>query len=82
MDIKAEVREYILENHLPRAQAAGFTDATPLVTSGVIDSIGALALISFIEDRFSLEFLPREIDLRSLETVESIERAVRKKLAT
>ena len=56
-------------------------DATPLVTGGLIDSIGMIGLVAFLENRFAVEFMPREIDVHSLDTLERIEEVVRKKLA-
>jgi acyl carrier protein len=81
VEIKTEVRKYIAENFLPNAPAATIDDAMPLITGGVIDSIGMIALVSFLESRFEVEFMPREIDVHSLDTVERIEELMLKKLA-
>ena len=56
-------------------------DAMPLITGGLIDSIGMIGLVAFLESRFEIEFMPREIDVHSLDTVERIEEVIRKKLA-
>ena len=56
-------------------------DATPLITGGLIDSIGMIGFVAFLESRFAVEFMPREIDVHSLDTVERIEELIRKKLA-
>jgi acyl carrier protein len=53
----------------------------PLITSGIIDSIGMLGLVDFIESRYAIEFLPREIDVHTLDTVERIEAVIRTKLS-
>lgn len=81
MEIKTEVRNYIAENFLPNAPAASIDDAMPLITGGVIDSIGMITLVSFLESRFEVEFMPREIDVHCLDTVERIEQLIVKKLA-
>ena len=38
-------------------------------------------LVAFLESRFDVEFMPREIDVHSLDTVERIEVLIRKKWA-
>ena len=81
MEIKTEVREFVARNYLPDEPAESIEDTTPLVTSGIIDSIGMLGLVDFIESRYAIEFLPREIDVHTLDTVERIEAVIRTKLS-
>ncbi len=81
MEIKTEVRKFIAENFLPDAPAESFDDDIPLITGGIIDSVGMIQLMSFLEARFELEFMPREIDVHSLDTVERIEKLIVRKLA-
>jgi len=81
MDIKSAVRGYIMDNFLAGTPGANLSDSTPLVTSGVIDSIGAIGLILFIEGRFEIEFMPREISVHNLETLDQIEELIRGKLS-
>jgi acyl carrier protein len=78
MEIKDEIRRYVLDNFLP-AGGNGFDDATPLITGGVIDSIGMIGLVNFIEGRYGIEFLPREVDIHHLDTVARIEQIVLQK---
>ena len=80
MEIKTEVRQYIVRNLLDGGQDFALEDSTPLVTGGIIDSIGMIGLVGFIESRFGIEFMPREIDLHNLDTLERIERLVLNKL--
>ena len=81
MEIKAQIRQHIAENYLPCLTAATIEDTMPLITGGLIDSIGMIGLVAFLESRFEVEFMPREIDVHSLDTVERIEELIRKKLA-
>ena len=73
MEIETEIREFVASHYLPDASAEAITDTMPLITSGIIDSIGMLALVDFIESRYAIEFMPREIDVYALDTVERIE---------
>ena len=81
-DIRTSVHRFILENYLPGTRDEDLRDDTSLLATGVIDSIGALGLIQFLETRFNLEFLPREVDLDSLENIDRICAVIRRKLAT
>lgn len=80
-EIKSEVRQYVADNFLLGAHQATIEDAMPLITGGLIDSIGMIGLVDFLESRFEIEFLPREIDVHSLDTLERIEELIRKKRA-
>ena len=79
MDIKQEIRGYVAEHFLPGGQ--GLEDTTPLISGGLIDSIGMLGLISFMESRFSVEFMPRDVDAHTLDNLNLIETLINRKLA-
>ena len=80
MEIKVEVRKYLIENLMTDGPAISLGDTTPLITGGLIDSIGMISLVRFIEGRFGIVFAPREIDAQRLDTLDEIERLVSKKL--
>ncbi len=82
MEIKSAVRQFIAENVLLGMHQTTIEDTTPLVTGGLIDSIGMIGLVTFLETRFKVEFVPREIDVHSLDTLEQIEELIQKKLAS
>ena len=79
MEIKAQIRTYISENFLPPQES--LQDDTPLISSGLIDSIGMIGLIAFIESRFGIEFHPREVEAEKLDTLTRIEALIERKLA-
>ena len=79
MDYKQEIRGYVAEHFLPGGQ--GLQDTTPLISGGLIDSIGMLGLISFMESRFGVEFMPREVDAHTLDNLNLIAALIDRKLA-
>jgi acyl carrier protein len=81
MEIKSAVRQFIAENVLLGVHQTTIDDATPLVTGGLIDSIGMIGLVAFLESRFQVEFVPREVNAHNLDTLSQIEELIRKKLA-
>jgi len=80
MEIKTAIRQFIAENVLLGVHQARIEDATPLVTGGLIDSIGMIGLVAFLEAQFKVEFEPREINVHNLNTLEQIEELISKKL--
>jgi len=80
VEIKVEVRKYLIENLMTDGPAISLGDTTPLITGGLIDSIGMISLVRFIEGRFGIVFAPREIDAQRLDTLDEIESLVSKKL--
>jgi acyl carrier protein len=82
VEIKTEVRQYIAENFLPNAPLETIVDAMPLISGGIVASIGMIGLVAFLESRYEVEFMPREIDVHSLDTIEQIEEVMLKKLAS
>ena len=80
MEIKVEVRKYLIENLMTDGAAISLADTTPLITGGLIDSIGMISLVRFIEGRFGIVFAPREIDAQRLDTLDEIESLVSRKL--
>ena len=80
MEIEKILHSYICEMYLRTDDRHLLNSDTPLLTSGIIDSIGILGLINFIETRFGIEFMPRELDRDRLETIDRICTAVRGKL--
>ena len=78
--VEAVIKDYILAQFLPGEDPAALTEATPLVTTGLVDSIGTLKLITFLEEHFHITVHAHEIDVENMNTVTDIARLVRSKL--
>jgi acyl carrier protein len=79
VDIRAEVKAFILDEFLPGEDPEELTPTTPLITGGIIDSVSTLKLVGFIEERFGIELAAYEVDAERLDTLELIEALVRSK---
>ena len=73
------MKEYLLEKFLPGEDPAALTDTTPLVTTGILDSLSTMRLVSFLEERFGIRVAAHEASVDYLNTVESIVALVRSK---
>jgi acyl carrier protein len=79
--IKQTVKEFILSEFLPGEDPAELTDATPLITGGVLDSIATLKLVLFLEEKYAITLEAHEVDPEHLDTVELVARLVQSKRA-
>ena len=79
--MRETLRAYILENFLPGEDAKNLKDDTELKESGILDSLSTLKLVTFLEERFKVEFEADDLEAGNLATIESIERLVQSKQA-
>ncbi|MBK8005239.1 MAG: acyl carrier protein [Gemmatimonadetes bacterium] len=80
-DVIPQVKQYILDHHLPGENPANLTLTTPLVSGGILDSLATLDLVAFLEGRFGIELEAHEVDRDRLDTLEKIAELVQGKLA-
>jgi acyl carrier protein len=78
-DIEAAIRGFILEEFLSGEEPGLLKDSTPLISTGVLDSIATLRLVAFLEQTFGIEMSAHETDAEHLDTIERIARLVRSK---
>ena len=72
-------RQFILDRFLPGEAAGALTPTTPLISTGILDSLSVLELVTFLENRYSFEFAAHEVDRAHLDTLVAIESTVRQK---
>ena len=75
-DIKSTVKIFILSEYLPGEDPAALTDTTPLLTTGILDSIAVLKVVTFLENQFGIVIQPHEAVVENLNTLSDIERFV------
>lgn len=70
--IKEKIRGFILAQFLPGEDASSLEDDTPLVTGGVLDLLGSLRLVAFIEEQFGVTVEAHEVDVEHLNSIDLI----------
>ena len=80
-NIADTIRDFILTKYLPGESPANLRNDTPLRTSGILDSLATLALISFIEERFGIEVEAHETDIDNFDRIDDIVAFIRRKRA-
>ncbi len=80
-DIKTTVKTFILSEYLPGEDPAALTDTTALMTTGILDSIAVLKVVTFLENQFGITIEPHEAVVENLNTISDITRLVKTKKA-
>ncbi len=73
----------IIKNFVVSELCAGniiLGDADPLIEQGIVDSSGIMSLISFLEEKFSIEILGDELVPENFESVSTISLLVNRKI--
>jgi acyl carrier protein len=81
-DIAERVRQFFIDDLGWEGTADQLTDDLPLIHEGVLDSLGILTLVTFLESAYGIDIEDSEIVPANLGTVGSIERYVLAKKAS
>lgn len=71
-NIEQSIKSFILSEFLPGEDPAHLTATTPLITTGILDSIATLKLILFIEQQFTVTIQPHEVNTEHMDTIGQI----------
>lgn len=80
MNIQTEIERFILDELLSGARPS-LDPEEPLFSTGTLDSLGTLRLITFLEERFGLVIGDGEVGDENFKTVSRIRAFVERKLA-
>jgi D-alanine--poly(phosphoribitol) ligase subunit 2 len=78
-DVGTRLRNFIATEVLLEESPDRLTDQTQLV-GGVMDSLGLMQLVSFIQEEFGVSFEDTEVTPDNFRTVADVERLVSRKL--
>lgn len=67
-EIRHVLQEFLLAKY-PAARQAGLTPDTPLLDQGIVDSMGILELVAFIEEQFGVTLSDEELLPEHFETI-------------
>lgn len=81
MTVRADLRRYVLENHLFTDDDAALNDGDSFLETGILDSTGIMELILFIEETFALKVSDDEMSPENLDSIDSLVAYVERKQA-
>lgn len=81
MDNRKIIRAFIRDNFLKESPVKNFDDSLSFIDGGIIDSVGVLELVAFLEERFGFRIEDDELVPENLDSVDRLVRYVARKLA-
>ena len=75
----AIIKDFILEEFLEGEDPSELTETTELITTGILDSLGTLKLVTHIEEQFDVEIDADEADETHLNTLSDIVKLIQSK---
>lgn len=78
-NVRETIRTYILNEYLPGESASNLKDDTPLRTSGILDSMATLNLVTFVEQTFGVTNDAHETGIENFDRIEDISNLVASK---
>ena len=79
-EIKHQIRQFLSEI-LPNGKMSSVGDDTPLRTSGILDSMGLLRLVSLVEEKFGIEVSAYDAGIENFDRIDDIAAFVQRKQA-
>jgi acyl carrier protein len=80
--IKTQVKQYVMDNFLMGAGPEELRDEDSFMGQHVIDSVGVLELISYLEQTFGIKVEDEEMVPDNLDSLEGVGRYLQRKLGS
>jgi acyl carrier protein len=80
-DYADRLKDFVYEK-FPLAKKRGVTNSDPLLDSGIIDSLGILQLIAFIENEFGIYFSDEDLLPENFQTLDALAAFMQQKGST
>lgn len=78
-DIAETVRQFIVSNYLPGESPANLHNDTPLVSSGILDSLAVMTVITFVETQFQVKLDVYDTSVENFDNIQHIAAAISRK---
>ncbi len=70
--IVSNLQEFVTEELLYASDIDSLDGDEPLLTSGVLDSLGSAQLMVFVEETYKIRLKPNELTLENFDTLDSL----------
>ena len=77
--LRDTIREFIVSHYLPGESPENLRNDTPLLSSGILDSLGTLGLVSFISEQFGVELDVYDTSVEHFDRIEDIAQSIERK---
>lgn len=72
MELKQQLRDFIVTELLNGSYSGTLADDQDLLISGLVDSLGVVRMINFIEQAMEVTIPPEDVTLENFQSVEKI----------
>jgi acyl carrier protein len=80
MNTSNDIRNFIVTEILHGSMANPLGDNEPLIESGIIDSMGIMTLLAFVEEQFSIQIPSDDLMPENFATITSIAALVERQM--
>jgi len=77
--IKNELRNFINSNFMVSEELRGFLDSDSFLYKGIIDSMGVVELLAFIQNEYRIKVEPAEVLPKNFDSLDNLSRYIRSK---
>jgi acyl carrier protein len=80
--LETEIRKFIAENMLFSADGFNYGDNDSLLEAGIVDSVGVMELVSFVDKTYQITVPPEDISPDNFDSVSRLANYIRLKQGT
>jgi acyl carrier protein len=80
MDIENQIRHYISKNLLYSDNGFTFSDDVSFLEEGIVDSIGVLELVSFVEEEYKISVRDQDVTPDNFDSVTRLAGFIRRNI--
>ena len=77
--VKDRIRYFIASQYLPGESPENLRDDTPLLTSGILDSLATIGVIAFLESEFHVTLDFNDTSIEVFDSIDDIATTIRRK---
>jgi len=81
MELRDQIHNFIVENFLFGDEAPLTSDEQSLLDTGIIDSVGVMELVSYLESDHGLQIQDEDLVPENLDSIANLESFIRRKVA-
>jgi acyl carrier protein len=81
MDAKTKIKEHIANNILFSDKGFAYDDDASFLEQGIIDSIGFMELVAFVEKEYSIRVAPEDLVPDNFDSVNKLDRFINSRVA-
>ncbi len=82
MEIESQIQSYIAQNLLFSGTEFNYSNDDSFLEEGIVDSLGVMELVSFVEDQYGLKVNDYEITPENFNSVNKLSKYVRQKMGS